>query len=129
MPKTLFERMSEAQSEANTPPVATEADMNALAAVFDTIGWAGSASALRTGFAPDEHDSELLEALRSIVRHRITSAEALIAENARLREELARTISCLCSVRKNYEEENGLWVDVSDAIVLGSEALETSHGE
>lgn len=42
---------------------------------------------------------------------------------AALRDALAYAASCLCSVRKNYEEENPLWADVSKAIKQGNEAL------
>jgi hypothetical protein len=41
-----------------------------------------------------------------------------------IKEALAYTISCLCSLRKNYQDEKlGLWQDVDRAITNGNAAL------
>jgi hypothetical protein len=82
MPKTLFERMSEAQSEANTPPVVTEASEVAWRWRFVYPRGPGQWYVRQTPIEPSAGGGGFA-AIEVEPLYRITTTEALIAENAR----------------------------------------------
>lgn len=81
------------------------------------------------GLVGDEHGNSICTAHEAYLKTDQELSEVLAERNAAearaiaAEEALAYTVSCLCSVRKNYEDDYPLWTDVRNAISQGNAVL------
>ena len=79
---------------------------------------AGLCERLRADGLPEERQyyREARCVLGDLLDEAADILERQAAENKRLRSDVDFAVSCLCSLRKNYAEDLGIWDDVDKAI-------------